>query len=540
MEFRKDLPLKDSLPSKWTCPLCLLLMNQPIQTARGQLACKSCFTKAKGSSNLCPIDHKPIAPSEIFSDIYAQRTISQLQTWCTYIHNDCNWEGTVGQLTNHANKCIHRTVICEECHQPLPHKELTQHQENLCPQRNIMCRYCANEIRAIDSQTHIDHCHFRPTACPHCQQTDITIDKLYEHIQKCFASHEPTICPFRSIGCMTSLHDTPVSTHISSHTHRHAVLVSASLNEAQRMMISAHSLLSQERQKTQTLTQQVHTHQEELAKQHQINLRQQQDVTELTRKISDLTLTSQKSKKELSDHISAIYLLLAPADAKPVTPQQMDKKCDELENRLRDLNIQTSTISTERMNERFDKLNSENSRIAVRVANLHIRQTLSDQSSRTGNLVWKIDRLAARIHTASSDNLPIHSAPCFTEQNGYKFRGRLYLNGDGLGRNTHLSLFFTLMKTEFDATLKWPFDHRVTFSLICPENRNLDKIEYLTPSASPNSACDRPTHQTNFALGFPLFLKRQDIHQYAMNDSIFIRIRMTPPHDTTPINPWAN
>merc|ERR1712208_169507 len=153
------------------------------------------------------------------------------------------------------------------------------------------------------------------------------IDKLYEHIQICFASHEPTTCPFRSIGCKTVLHDTPVSTHISSHIHRHAVLVSASLKEAQRMMNSAHSLLSQERQKTQTLTQQVHTHQEELAKQHQINLRQQQDVTELTRKISDLTLTSQKSKKELSDHISAIYLLLAPADAKPVTPQQMDKKC---------------------------------------------------------------------------------------------------------------------------------------------------------------------------------------------------------------------
>ena len=102
MVFRKDPPLKDSLPSRWTCPLCLLLMNQPIQTARGQLACKSCFIEAKGSSNLCPIDHKPIAPSEIFSDIYAQRTISQLQTWCTYIHNDCNWEGTVGQLTNHA------------------------------------------------------------------------------------------------------------------------------------------------------------------------------------------------------------------------------------------------------------------------------------------------------------------------------------------------------------------------------------------------------------------------------------------------------
>ena len=540
MEYRKDLPLKESLPTRWTCPLCLLLMDQPIQTARGQLACKSCFTKAKGSSNLCPIDHKPIGPTEFFSDRYAQRTISQLQTWCTNVHNDCNWEGTVGELTNHVNKCIHRTIICEECHQPLPHKNLTQHQQSLCPQRNILCQFCANEIRAIDSLTHIDHCTLRPTACPHCLKTDITLDKLYEHIQMCFASHQPTVCPFSSIGCKTVLRDTPVRTHISSHIHQHAVLISANLKEAQRATNNAHSLLSQERQKIQTLTQQVHTHQKKIAKQHQINQRQQQNVTELTRKISDLTSTSQKSKKELSDHISAIYLLLAPADAKPVTPQQLNEKCDDLENRLRDLSIQTSTLSTERMNEKFDKINSDNTRIAVIISDLNTRQMLSEQSSRTGSLLWKIDRLTARIRTARTDNLPLHSAPCFTEQNGYKFRARLYLNGDGLGRQTHLSLFFTLMKTEFDAALTWPFSHQVTFSLICPENRNLDLIKHLTPSPSSNPACDKPVHQTNLALGFPLFLERQDIHQYVIEDSIFIRIHTTPPHDIAPPNPWSN
>lgn len=43
---------------------------------------------------------------------------------------------------------------------------------------------------------------------------------------------------------------------------------------------------------------------------------------------------------------------------------------------------------------------------------------------------------------------------------------RAYLNGDGMGYKTHLSLFFVLMKGEFDALLKWPFDHKISMILV--------------------------------------------------------------------------
>lgn len=38
---------------------------------------------------------------------------------------------------------------------------------------------------------------------------------------------------------------------------------------------------------------------------------------------------------------------------------------------------------------------------------------------------------------------------------------RLYLNGDGTGRGTHLSLFFVVMRGKCDALLKWPFCQKV-------------------------------------------------------------------------------
>lgn len=43
---------------------------------------------------------------------------------------------------------------------------------------------------------------------------------------------------------------------------------------------------------------------------------------------------------------------------------------------------------------------------------------------------------------------------------------RIYLNGDGTGRGTHLSLFFVVMRGHSDALLKWPFNQKVTLVII--------------------------------------------------------------------------
>ena len=46
---------------------------------------------------------------------------------------------------------------------------------------------------------------------------------------------------------------------------------------------------------------------------------------------------------------------------------------------------------------------------------------------------------------------------------GYKACTRIYLNGDGMGKNSHVSLFFVLMRGEFDALLPWPFQQKVRY-----------------------------------------------------------------------------
>lgn len=52
-------------------------------------------------------------------------------------------------------------------------------------------------------------------------------------------------------------------------------------------------------------------------------------------------------------------------------------------------------------------------------------------------------------------------AAFYSSKYGYKMCLRLYFNGDGTGRGTHLSLFFVVMRGKCDALLKWPFSQKV-------------------------------------------------------------------------------
>lgn len=64
-------------------------------------------------------------------------------------------------------------------------------------------------------------------------------------------------------------------------------------------------------------------------------------------------------------------------------------------------------------------------------------------------------------------------AAFYTSKYGYKMCLRIYLNGDGTGRGSHLSLFFVVMRGQSDALLKWPFNQKV-------KHPPAEKISYYT------------------------------------------------------------
>ena len=66
-------------------------------------------------------------------------------------------------------------------------------------------------------------------------------------------------------------------------------------------------------------------------------------------------------------------------------------------------------------------------------------------------------------HKIDRDNW--YSPPFYTHPQGYKMCLRVDANGDGDGKDTHVSVSAYLMRGEFDDHLKWPFQGRVVLQL---------------------------------------------------------------------------
>lgn len=103
---------------------------------------------------------------------------------------------------------------------------------------------------------------------------------------------------------------------------------------------------------------------------------------------------------------------------------------------------------------------------------------------------------------------------------------RIYLNGDGTGRNTHASLFFVVMRGQFDAILKWPFAQNVTLMFLDQNNRD-HVIDAFRPDPT-SSSFKRPSSGTNIASGCPRFLplaKLDDLESgFVKEDAAFVKI----------------
>jgi MATH domain. len=91
----------------------------------------------------------------------------------------------------------------------------------------------------------------------------------------------------------------------------------------------------------------------------------------------------------------------------------------------------------------------------------HVILTLSLLVSPSGTLIWKITDYSLKCQ----ESIELLSPSFYTSQFGYKLQVSLFLNGNGAGEGTHVSVYIKLLPGEYDALLKWPFSHSVSFTL---------------------------------------------------------------------------
>ena len=160
----------------------------------------------------------------------------------------------------------------------------------------------------------------------------------------------------------------------------------------------------------------------------------------------------------------------------------------------------------EELKSKISDVQDKNQDLSKSVADMDLKIQLQENKTLNGELIWKIDKVDFRMAQARSGKVvALHSAPCYTKQYEYKYCTRLYLQGDGMGRSTHVSLFFVVMKSEYDQLLNWPMLKRVTLELINHVNEAESVIESFV-SNPRSSSFQRPTNNMNVASGCPMFI----------------------------------
>ena len=174
--------------------------------------------------------------------------------------------------------------------------------------------------------------------------------------------------------------------------------------------------------------------------------------------------------------------------------------------------------------EKVKDLERQNTMVKVHVSELELQLQASLASTHNWSFLWRIPDVRRRRKDAMEERITsIYSPPFYTGRNGYKMCIRAYLNGDGIGFKTHLSLFFVLMRGEYDPLLKWPFEYKVSLILVDQDHRK-HIVQTFKPTPD-SSSFKRPTSDMNVASGCPQFAKVEvlDKNNYVKNDVMYLK-----------------
>ena len=240
-------------------------------------------------------------------------------------------------------------------------------------------------------------------------------------------------------------------------------------------------------------------------------------VAQLQRRLDEIRIGGRNSTGQLSGYISegGLSILGVAANVTPRRIETIHSKVTELEHSV-------------------DRCLSSS-------MDHDLRLQLLERATYNGILIWKIDDFKRRRKEAVDGvTMSLYSSPFYTSRHGYRMCARVDLNGDGLGKNTHFSFFFAIMRGPYDPLLPWPFRQKVTLTLL-----NQTEKKHVTDHFRPDphsSSFQRPGNkrEMNIASGCPMFIRIEDLLSggFVKDDAAYIRI-VVDTSDLPEIMPWV-
>ncbi|XP_028989630.1 TNF receptor-associated factor 2-like isoform X1 [Betta splendens] len=537
--------LANSLEDKHLCNSCQKILRRPLQAQCGHRYCAFCFHKIVSCGpqkcNACIKEDLFEESTSIlkqggaFPDNAARREVEALAAVCP--NEGCSWMGTIKEFeANHEGNCEFMIILCPSCKELMRANEQERHNERECPERTLNCKYCKEPFLLKNIKAHDEICPKFPMICEGCAKKKIPREKYVDHIKLCSKFKAP--CRFHVVGCDTSVEKEKIHEHERQCSYEHLNLL---LHFIMGIKVSLESLQPQSLEMASHKLQELHQSLRDLeVKMNQLGGAGAAPVqgacastlstyfTPLPSAVGaalDLQLQSEKTKvTELSRRCQELELKVSTFEnIICVLNREMERSCATMEAYNRQHRLDQDKI--EILNNKVRQLERTVSLRDLSIMEMEAKMRELSAATYDGIFVWKISDFTKKRQDAMAGRAPAMFSPAFyTSKYGYKMCLRIYLNGDGTGRSSHLSLFFVVMRGHSDALLKWPFNQKVTLMLLDQNNKE-HIIDAFRPDIS-SSSFQRPVSDMNIASGCPLFCplsKLDSKNSYIRDDTIFIK-----------------
>ncbi|KAM6218428.1 TNF receptor-associated factor 5 isoform 2-T2 [Rhynchocyon petersi] len=510
------------LEERYKCAFCHSVLHNPHQTGCGHRFCYHCILSLRelNAVPLCPVDKEIIKTQEVFKDNCCKREVLNLYVHCKNAPR-CNAKITLGRYQEHLLQCLFQATQCsnENCREQVLRKDLQEHLLKYCPFREEKCLYCKMGVVVVNLQNHEENlCPEYPISCPNKCLQIIPRTEVKEHLAVCPEAEQD--CPYKHYGCTVKDKRGNLKEHEHSALRDHMLLVLEKNFQLEQQISDLHRSLEQKESKIQQLAETVKKFEKEF-----------KQFSQLFGKNGNLLSNIQA----LASHIDKSAWLEAQVCQLLQAANQQQNKLDlkSLVEAIDTIKQKITVLETndQRLVVLEGQTNKHDAHINTHKAQLNKNEErfkLLEGACYNGKLIWKVtDYRMKKREAVDGHTVSIFSQPFYTSRCGYRLCARAYLNGDGSGKGTHLSLYFVVMRGEFDSLLQWPFRQRVTLMLLDQSGKKNHVME--TFRADPNSSSfKRPDGEMNIASGCPRFVAHSTLENakntYIKDDTLFLKV----------------
>ncbi|XP_060686866.1 TNF receptor-associated factor 5-like [Hemiscyllium ocellatum] len=517
-----NLQFVEPLEDRYKCVTCSFVLCNPYQTGCGHRFCENCIAELTETKPIavCPIDHERIITNWLFRDNCCKREVWNLMVYCKN-SPACNVKTSFGRLGDHLKKCEFEHVTCiNGCDAILHRKDLMDHLQTVCEYREEACQYCKVKLIFKNIKEHeAVACPNFPIQCTYNCGKSLLRSELDTHLMEC--PEAEVECSYKKYGCRVKEKRWMIREHEHSYLNEHLLLVVTINTKLEEQILDLKNTLCERNQAIIQLEEQISKLDMEMrrlnghiSKNDDEVARTQKMLAGHTDKIIKIEQQSQQLCRRFDEEgrseISALKEIISV----------LKEKVDRAENSIASLaTFEPCLKQHESLLTAHKKLLEKNDE----------RFRVIEATGYNGKLIWKINNYRARKQEAAEGRAPsLFSQPFYTSRCGYRLCARAYLYGDGAGKGTHLSLFFVVMKGDYDSLLAWPFKQKVTLLLLDQGPKKNHIVEFFKADASSTSF-QRPVSEMNIASGCPKFVSHTVLESgktamFIKDDTLFVKV----------------